>query len=226
MTQPKVISRRIVRFAIALLTTASLVGLLALMPAPELTAQQQQQRSAQWGGQPAIAQQIPGGLPGAVEPWQQVYELIPELPLENHYVNARTGEPSPNNTLVGRLIRYHLYTKSRPPNYRLDWKLTMADYLGANDWIRAELYPGGDTLTVNPMEGDLAVIRSLTRAQRDALVNAMVTIFSGETGTTATPELPTDSETTAPTPPPTPPSSGNSPTILQPRPGDAQLLLP
>lgn len=219
MTQPKVVSRRVVRFAIALLTTASLVSLFALMPAPEFAAQQQW--SAQWGGQTAIAQQIPGGLPGAAEPWQQVYQLIPELPLENHYVNARTGEPSPNNTLVSRLIRYHLYTKSRPPNYRLDWKLTMADYLGANDWIRAELYPGGDTLTVNPIEGDLAVIRSLTRSQRDALVNAMVTIFSGEAGTTTAPELPNDSETT-----PTPPSSGSSPTILQPRPGDAQLLLP
>lgn len=221
MTQSKVVSRRVVRFAIALLTTASLVSLFALMPAPEFAAQQRQW-SAQWGGQPAIAQQIPGGLPGATEPWQQVYQLIPELPLENHYVNARTGDPSPNNTLVSRLIRYHLYTKSRPPNYRLDWKLTMADYLGENDWVRAELYPGGDTLTVNPMEGDVAVIRSLNRAQRDALVNALVTIFSSEASTTTAPELPAGSEEVTPTPS----NPSNNPTILQPRPGDAQLLLP
>jgi hypothetical protein len=222
MTQPKVVSRRVVRFAIALLTTASLVSLFALMPALKFDAQPQRQWSAQWSGQSAIAQQIPEGLPGATEPWQQVYQLIPELPLENHYINARTGEASPNNTLVSRLIRYHLYTKSRPPNYRLDWKLTMADYLGANDWIRAELYPSGDTLTVNPMEGDVAVIRSLNRAQRDALVNAMVTIFNGQAGVATDPEPPASSEGANPTPS----SSGDSPTILQPRPGDAQLLLP
>lgn len=218
MTQTKVISKRVVRFAIAFLTTVSLVSLFALMPAPEFASQQ-----GRWvnqpGGSAAIAQQIPGGT----EPWQQVYQLIPELPLENQYVNARTGEPSPNNTLASRLIRYHLYTKSRPPNFRLDWKLTMADYLGANDWMRAELYPSGDTLTVNPMESDIAVIRSLNRAQRDALVNAMVTIYSDREGAASTP---TNSPASSEEVNPTLPSSGSSPVILQPRPGDAQLLLP
>jgi hypothetical protein len=217
MTQPRAISKRVVKFAIALLTTAGLVSLLSLVPMPF-----DQSHESQWlaplGRRPAIAQQIPS----EADPGQQVYQLIPDLPLENQYINARTGEPSPNNTLVSRLIRYHVYIKSRPPNYRLDWKLTMADYLGANDWLRAELYPGWDTLTVNPMEGDVAVIRSLNRAQRDTLVNVMVSIFSSAGGSASPANSPGGAEGTNPTPS----STGDSPTILQPRPGDAQLLLP
>lgn len=52
--------------------------------------------------------------------WQQVYQQLPDLPLENKYVNKETGKVDSENTLVSRLVRYHVYVKGRPPNYRLD----------------------------------------------------------------------------------------------------------
>ncbi|WP_210404648.1 hypothetical protein [Chroococcidiopsis sp. TS-821] len=123
---------------------------------------------------PAIAQSV-----RISDAWQQVYQQLPDLPLENQYVNRQTGKVDPENTLVRRLISYHTYVKGRPPNYRLDWKLTLADYLGANEWIREESYPGHDTLRQNPLEGDRAAIERLSRNQRNALVQALVNVFSG-----------------------------------------------
>lgn len=107
---------------------------------------------------------------------QQVYARLPDLPLENQYVN-REGEAS-DSTLVDRLVQYHLYTSGRSINSRLDWKLTIADYLGANEWMQPGLYPGADSLQQNPIEGDRAAIEQLNRAQRDALVDALVSLFS------------------------------------------------
>ena len=73
------------------------------------------------------------------EVWPLIYEKIPDLPLENDYISKGTGEVNPKETLVSRLIRYHFYVKGRPPNYRFDWKLTLADYLGANDYLQVRL---------------------------------------------------------------------------------------
>ncbi len=123
---------------------------------------------------PAIAQSV-----RISDAWQQVYQQLPDLPLENQYINRQTGKVDPENTLIRRLISYHTYVKGRPPNYRLDWKLTLADYLGANEWIREESYPGHDTLRQNPLEGDRAAIERLSRNQRNALVQALVNVFSG-----------------------------------------------
>ena len=67
--------------------------------------------------------------------WQKVYQQIPDFPQENQYVSKTTGQIVPTNTLVSRLIRYHIYNKGRSPIYRLDWKLTLADYLDANENI-------------------------------------------------------------------------------------------
>lgn len=107
---------------------------------------------------------------------QQVYARLPDLPLENQYVN-REGEASAS-TLVDRLVQYHIYTSGRSLNSRLDWKLTLADYLDANEWMQPGLYPGADSLRQNPIEGDRAAIKQLNRAQRDALVDALVSSFS------------------------------------------------
>lgn len=112
------------------------------------------------------------------EAWQQVYKDIPDLPLENQYLSRETGKADPSNTLVSRLIRYHYFIKGRPVNFRLDWKYTLADYLGVNEPMRAESYPGSDNLRQNPFESDRAIIRKLNRKQRDALIQALVNVFS------------------------------------------------
>ena len=152
---------------------------------------------------PAFAQRIP--LQNAVE---QVYKLLPDLPQENNYKNRQSGEIDKTNTLASRLIRYHLFIKGRPAIYRLDWKHTLADYLGVNERIEKNVYPGHDTLTENPIQGDIAAISKLNRAQREILVNTLVGIYSPKT--TQTP-APTPAQTPAPTPstnqpapPPTP----------------------
>lgn len=152
--------------------------------------------------------------------WRQVYQILPDLPLENQYVSKETGKPATENTLVSRLIRYHVYVKGRPPNYRLDWKMTMADYLDTNDFMTESAYPGYDSLRQNPMEGDRTIIRKMNRAQRDALVNALVTVFNPNPSP-ATPSQP------VPAPIGTPPATEvPNPGRLTPlpQPGDARQL--
>ncbi|MCT7952824.1 hypothetical protein NG798_23775 [Ancylothrix sp. C2] len=144
---------------------------------------------------PVFAQRIP--LQNAAE---QVYKLLPDLPTENNYTNRQSGQIDKTNTLASRFIRYHLFIKGRPAIYRLDWKHTLADYLGVNERIEKSLYPGHDTLRENPIEGDIAAISKLNRAQREILVNTLVGIYSPKT--TQTP-APTPS-TNQPAPPPTP----------------------
>jgi hypothetical protein len=154
--------------------------------------------------QPAIAQRI---TPGDV--WQQVYQQLPNLPRENRYTNKENGKVADNNTLISRLIRYHIYVKARSPIYRFDWKLTLADYLGANEIMYDSAYPSSDTLRENPIEGDKAAIARLNRSQRNALVQVLVNIFNPNQNTIA----------------PTPSSSSPSPTTpQQPQQGGAQLL--
>jgi hypothetical protein len=151
--------------------------------------------------------------------WKQVYQKLPNLPLENKYVSRETGKVNPDNTLVDRLIRYHLYVKGRGPNYRLDWKLTLADYLGANELLQENLYPGADALRQNPLEGDRAAIARLNRKQRDALVQTLVSVFNPNSAAANT-----DSKTRSQ--PSTAPSQPTQLNFPQPKPGDAQLLQP
>ncbi|NJL21803.1 MAG: hypothetical protein HC895_14940, partial [Leptolyngbyaceae cyanobacterium SM1_3_5] len=47
-----------------------------------------------------------------------------------------------------------------------------------NEWMRSGLYPGADSLRQNPIEGDRAAIEQLNRAQRDALIDVLVSLFS------------------------------------------------
>lgn len=165
--------------------------------------------------EPAAAQQIrlrPDGV------WQQIYERLPDLPLENQYVSVETGKVASDNTLVGRIIRYHIYVKGRLPFYRLDWKITLADYLGVNQTIEEPSYPSRATLRKSPMEGDIAAVRRLTLAQRTALVQALTDAFAAQM---PKPRVSAPQPTSAtPTPSPSPiakPARG---------PGAADLLRP
>ncbi|MDF5708442.1 MAG: hypothetical protein PUP90_12340 [Nostoc sp. S4] len=149
--------------------------------------------------QPGTAQTI-----APTEVWQIVYQKLPDFPRENKYISKENGKVAENNTLANRLIRYHIYTKGRAPNYRLDWKLTLADYLGANEIIYDTSYPGNDTLRKNPLEGDRAAIAHLTRSQRNALVQVLVNIFNPTSQTTPAPRsntTPSPARSTTPQPP-------------------------
>ncbi len=125
------------------------------------------------GIQPVVAQRI-----ASSDAWRQVYQRLPEFPLENKYVSKKTRKVSENHTLARRLIRYHVYIKGRAPNTRLDWKLTLADYLGANEIMYDSSYPGSDTLRKNPIDGDRAAIARLDRPQRNTLIQVLVNIFN------------------------------------------------
>ena len=163
---------------------------------------------------PTIAQQPPAA--DIRDAWKPVYQQLPNLPLENKYVSRESGKVNPDSTLVNRLIEYHVYVKGRAPNYRLDWKLTLADYLGANELIQDSTYPGAKTLRQNPLEGDRAAINRLNRQQRDALVQSLVNVFSSNASTSPTTESPSQPATT--------PARQQTPTFSQPKPGDADLL--
>jgi hypothetical protein len=119
-----------------------------------------------------------------------VHKQIPSLPLENTYVSKKTGKIDEKSTLVARLIRYHAFVKRRPVNFRLDWQLTLADYLQVNDLIEASTYPGHDTLRENPLERDRAVILRLSRAERSQLVQVLTDLFQGKTAPRSTAPTP------------------------------------
>ncbi|TAE58748.1 MAG: hypothetical protein EAZ76_06910 [Nostocales cyanobacterium] len=110
--------------------------------------------------------------------WQVVYQQLPNFPKENQYISKDTGQVAENNTLASRLILYHIYIKGRSPVYRFDWKLTLADYLEANEIIYEASYPGNDSLRQNPLSGDRLAIRKLTRKQRNDLVDVLVNIYN------------------------------------------------
>lgn len=110
--------------------------------------------------------------------WQAVYQKLPDFPKENQYISQSSGKVAENSNLASRLISYHIYIKERAPNYRLDWKLTLADYLDANEVMYETTYPGNDTLRENPLDGDRAAIKRLTRSQRNALVQVLTDIFT------------------------------------------------
>lgn len=203
--------------------TMGMVGLFAALPTPNAVSPlQSQEVSAGFllqsvSPKAAIAQRF--DVDGV---WQLVYQELPDFPRENQYISRSSGEVAEDDTLVGRLIRYHVYVRGRPPVYRFDWKITLADYLGVNESITPSAYPSGDALQTNPLEGDVAAIRALSRSQREVLVQTLVDIFSAAlTPTDSSP--PSESESPPLSPPATPEST---PRIREPQPGDADLLLP
>uniref|UniRef100_B8HNJ1 Uncharacterized protein n=1 Tax=Cyanothece sp. (strain PCC 7425 / ATCC 29141) TaxID=395961 RepID=B8HNJ1_CYAP4 len=162
-------------------------------------------------------------LIGPKQAAEQFYRQVPNFPKENQYLSLKTNQPSENNTLIERLVVYHTLVKGRSPLYRLDWKVTLADFLGLNEYLDASTYPGRLYLKTNPMEADRAVIVQLNRQQRDVLVQTLVNIYSaGKAAQTPPVQSPPAQTTPAAVPSPVP-----NPT-LQPlaKPGDAQLLAP
>ena len=173
-------------------------------------------RSSESASAVRVAQQSAPQQLRVQDAWKFVYEKLPDFPIENNYISKETGKVDPTNTLVGRLIRYHVFVKGRPPNYRFDWKLSLADYLGATpDYLVEEVYPGNDVLRSNPMERDRTAIQSLNRTQRDALVQAVVDVFTETPGRGRAPAAGEKPE-----------GRSTSPEITQPQPGDAKLLIP
>lgn len=164
------------------------------------------------GIKPTIAQSI---RPEYVA--QIVYQRLTSIPKENQYIRKETGEVDPTNTLISRLVRYHQDVKKRPTMFRLDWQITLADYLGINEPIKEERYPGQSTLTANPMQTDIKAIRGLNRRQREELVSILVSVYTPQTPTPKTPE-----NVPQPTPQPSPSPSPNKPPLS--KPGDADLL--
>jgi len=108
----------------------------------------------------------------------KVYQAFPNLPKNNEYKRVENGKINSESTLISRLIRYHQDVKKRPTGYRIDWLLTMSDYLGFNEPIKEGQYPGYSTLQINPMKDDIKIIRSLTRFQRRALLDFLVTLYA------------------------------------------------
>lgn len=145
----------------------------------------------------------------------QIYQALPDFPLENTYLRQDSGAVATESTLVERFIQYHTSVKGRSPFYRLDWQLTFADYLGLNDYLEPAAYPGRNFLTTNPMAQDIAAIQSLTLSQRQSLLNLLATLY-GDREITLSP-----TSTTPSTPPPRVPQLKPVP-----RPGEANLLAP
>lgn len=171
-----------------------------------------------WPTQPGITQIIDAQLIA-----DQVYQQLPGFPAENQYVRKESGQVATDSTLVKRLIQYHTSVKGRSPLTRFDWKITLADYLGLNDYLVEETYPGKIFLKTNPLASDRTTIQGLTRTQREDLIQALVTSFTGKTDQEFLQTLqavPTLSPAATPTSP--------SPRQLQPlaQPGKAHLLLP
>lgn len=147
-----------------------------------------------------------------------IYSQITDFPVENQYINRQTGVVDPEETLVSRLIRYHIVTKNRAPMLRFDWRLTLADYLDVNEPMIEDRYPGTNTLRPEPMRGDRLAVSRLTPAQRTNLINLVVAAFTTSAIEPAQLIFPTDTSAIAPVPTPTP--SG----LQLPQPGDAQFL--
>jgi hypothetical protein len=143
-----------------------------------------------------------------------VYEKIQDLPSENQYISKKTNEQAEDNTLMSRLVRYHVYNKNRFPNYRLDWQLTFADYLGVNEVISSDDYPGTTSLKTNPLESDLAIISKLSRTQRNRIIDTLLGIYNPQAVS-----KPEQREEVTP-----PPSTPANPNPKLPKPGDADLL--
>lgn len=188
-------------------------------------------------GQPATT--IAQTAPVFANPRQvagEIYAKLPDFPLENTYIRQETNEVASESTLIERLIVYHTTVKGRSPVYRLDWKTTLADFLGVNDFLQANAYPGMAYLKENPMEGDRAAINALNRQERQQLIQALVNYYSPRAGLPlASPQQPApvvpEPEVISPQLPPVsqPGEAGLLSPRQEPRPmptGDARFLLP
>ncbi len=153
------------------------------------------------------------------------YQKFPDFPKENNYLDVDTGEEVENNTLVTRIVRYHQYIKARPTRFRLDWKLTLADYLGKNEIIIEDRYPGYSSLQKNPFKKDQEVIKNLTQSERQKLVDVLVSIYSPSSESLTNPEKSPQS-TSSETEDKTEEITDDASDFILPQQGGAELLLP
>ncbi|WP_218080719.1 hypothetical protein [Anthocerotibacter panamensis] len=110
-------------------------------------------------------------LPSPSQATVQVYRELPFLP------KGVIGADAAAQNLIRRLVTYHTFVKGRSPYSRFDWKLTLADYLGYNESLRPDEYPGREELPSNPLQSDKKLINDLTRSQRDALIAALLQVY-------------------------------------------------
>lgn len=174
------------RFHVVLSILSCLVvmaGFTLLNPMSLLSNSSAIQAGHWWQGQSAIAQLPDPRELRRLTPEQiatYVYDQVPDLPLENEYIDDDNNEVDTDGTLVSRMIDYHTRTVRRPTRYRFDWKLTLADYLDENEIIIVSTYPGASRYETNPVSGDKAAIATLSPEQRNALVNTLVAIYNPE----------------------------------------------
>ncbi|XTZ09676.1 MAG: hypothetical protein ACQZ3N_05685, partial [cyanobacterium endosymbiont of Rhopalodia yunnanensis] len=146
-----------------------------------------------------------------------VYEKLSYLPRENQYIRRDTEKIDPVQTLISRFIRYHRDLKRREPSVSLDWKITLADYLGVNESMKKDRYPGSSTLQSNPLTLDVEAIQELNRHQRQELVDLLVSIYTPKQKKLKLPTIQTES-----IPELSQPTSTIGPGLSSP--GDADLL--
>lgn len=209
-------SRRRYRFLVLIF---GITALTVFGSGLESTQLQGLARFPQFTSSVAIAQQPQTRIVRIRDVWQQVYQKMPDLPKENEYISLDTGEVASEDTLIGRLVRYHVYVKGRSPLSRFDWKLTLADYLGINEVMLESQYPGASSLNQNPLDGDRETVRAFNRSQRQELVNTLVNSFNPNAAESASGSSSSSSEDTTQAPRNQQPSL---PPI--PQPGDAELL--
>ena len=114
-------------------------------------------------------------LPTPTQVTLAIYKALPTFPV------GLTNQDSANpHNLVRRLLTYHLFTKGRSPYSRFDWKLTLADYLGYNEVIQSEEYPGREEVSGNVYLADQKLIDQLTPSQREQLIQALLKIYRAE----------------------------------------------
>jgi hypothetical protein len=155
----------------------------------------------------------------------EIYQVLPNLPLENQYIRKETNKVAADSTLIERFIQYHTNVKGRSPGFRMDWKMSLADYLGVNDYLTEITYPGHAFLKTSPMKGDRAAIQALSRQQREALIQSLVDHYTAGAQTAeAAPPAPSPQPKAPPVALPAVPTAPQLKPI--PRPGDAKLLAP
>jgi hypothetical protein len=95
----------------------------------------------------------------------------------------------------------------------------MGDYLGVNEQMLSERYPGAGLLTSSPMEADIQLIRQLSRYQRSQLIDVIVGLYTTKSNIPS-PQVNPTPRAPAPTPDVAPVPTKPKPS----QPGDADLL--
>ncbi len=143
---------------------------------------------------------------------------------DNQYVDRQTKKIRPESTALARLIEYHVYGRGRSPLYRLDWKLTLADYLGAFELMDDDSYPGANQFVRNPVTTDRLQVRSWSRSQREQVVNTLTALYNPNSLKPAAPLVFPNPNPAPPRPEPSPPKEPLNRPL--PQTGDADRLKP